>query len=199
MRKISALMLAFLLLAFSAAAQAEATLQASMTSPENLARPGQAVTATVVTAHGNQFGITLRLDEILYKDYSLIVLFSLTQSEVLPAEGAYADYLEQRFGSTESIFPAGEMLLHPDAFTLFTEMEEEYPYTPDGFSLPDSEEFEYEPLLMVPGEELRFKMIFEFVDSLKGARIRFQDTGMYPVFALRPDLMEDSIAWLALE
>jgi len=33
----------------------------------------------------------------------------------------------------------------------------------------------------------------------KGARLRFQDSGMFQVFAMRPDLMEDSIAWLALE
>lgn len=109
MTKISSLFLAFLLLAFSAVAQAETSIPALMTGPENLARPGQAVTTTVVTAHGSQYGVTLRLDEI------------------------------------------------------------------------------------------RFRMNFSFVDSLKGARLRFQDSGMFQVFAMRPDLMEDSIAWLALE
>lgn len=199
MTKISSLFLAFLLLAFSAVAQAETSIPALMTGPENLVRPGQAVTTTVVTAHGSQYGVTLRLDEIRYEDYRLIILFSLTQGEVLPAEDAYANYLEQRFGSGESIFPDEQMALHPDAFTLFTEMEEEYPYTADGFSLTDSEDFAYEPLFMVPGEEIRFRMNFSFVDSLKGARLRFQDSGMFQVFAMRPDLMEDSIAWLALE
>lgn len=182
MTKISSLFLAFLLLAFSAVAQAETSIPALMTGPENLARPGQAVTTTVVTAHGSQYGVTLRLDEIRYEDYRLIILFSLTQGEVLPAEDAYANYLEQRFGSGESIFPDEQMALHPDAF-----------------SLTDSEDFAYEPLFMVPGEEIRFRMNFSFVDSLKGARLRFQDSGMFQVFAMRPDLMEDSIAWLALE
>lgn len=42
-------------------------------------------------------------------------------------------------------------------------------------------------------------MLFDYVESLTGARIRFQDTGMYQVFMTRPDLMADSIAWLALE
>ena len=199
MKRTAVLLLAFLLLAFLAAAQAEDSLPAHMTSPENLAPPGQAVTATVVTPYGTQYHLTLRLDEVQAEDYNIILLFTLTQGEVILAEGAHADYLLQRFGSSESIIPDYPMLLHPGAFTLLTDLEEEYPYTPDGFSPGDSEEFEYEPLLLAPGEEIRFKMIFEYVDNLVGARLRFQDTGIYPVFGMRPDLMEGSIAWFSLE
>jgi hypothetical protein len=199
MKRNAVLLLAFLLLAFLAAAQAEDSLPAHMTGPENLAPPGQAVTATVVTPYGTQYHLTLRLDEVQSEDYNTILLFTLTQGEVIPAEGAHADYLSQRFGSSESIIPDYPMLLHPGAFALVTDLEEEYPYTPDGFAPADSEEFEYEPLLLAPGEEIRFKVIFEYVDDLVGARLRFQDTGIYPVFGMRPDLMEGSIAWFSLE
>lgn len=199
MKKSAILTLAFLLLAFSAVAGMEASLPANMTGPENLAPRGQAVASTVVTPYGTQYRLTLRLDEVQSEDYSIILLFTLTQGEVIPAEGAHADYLSQRFGSGESTSPDYPKLLYPEAFTLVTDLEEEYPYTPDGFAPADSGEFDYEPLLLAPGEEIRFKVIFEYVDNLAGARLRFQDTGMYPVFGMRPDLMEDSIAWFALE
>lgn len=198
MRRSSALLLAFLLLAFSASAQSE-SLPARMTSHDNPAPPGQAVTAAIVTAHGSQYDITLRLDEVRFEEYNIIASFTLTLDEVLPAQAAYADYLEQRFGSGEVSFPDGPKLLEPEAFSLITDLDEEYPLTPDGFSISDGEEFEYEALAMVPGEEVRFRMIFTHVQSLRGARIRFQDPGMYLVFAMRPDLMQDSTAWLALE
>lgn len=199
MKRTAVLLMAFLLMAFLAPAQAEDSLPAHMTGPENLAPPGQAVAAAVITPYGTQYSLTLRLDEVQSEDGSLILLFTLAQGEVLPAEGAHADYLAQRFGSGESILPDYPMLLHPEAFALITDLEKEYPYSPDGFSPADSDEFDYEPLLLAPGEEIRFKVIFEYVDDLAGARLRFQDTGMYPVFGMRPDLMEGSIAWFALE
>lgn len=76
MKKSFALLLAFLLLAISSAAQAEASLPAYMTGPDNPAHPGQAVAATVVTAHGNQYSINLRLDEIRFENFSLIAFFT---------------------------------------------------------------------------------------------------------------------------
>ena len=199
MRKFYALLLAILLSLFSFATPAETLLPANMTSPEKPAPPGQAVSVTIVTAYGSQYDMTLRLDEVIYKDFSLVVLFSMTQGEVIPAEGAQAAYLEQRFGSEANSSPYEQMLLHPDFFSLITDLEDEYPLTADGFSLPGIDEFEYEPLLMASGEEIRFKLVFEFVVSLKDARIRYRDSGMHQVFMLRPDLMEDSVAWLALE